>query len=289
MSVCVQQIDEMLAGSLTQEDEEAVLAELEAITQVCTWTLSDSPCYWCCVGCCDFIYCIHVMCVRRKKLTLNFLRCLKKNYQRFQSKVCVFFSTSVINVQHANAKNFLFMFQCGRRQKRSQSCWQCKYKSVIPPCLLSSGSTGDPQGSSQTKLWGVTDRPPPRTCRRPTTMPFFLLYIHCILYTFSLEDYSEILLTVPGLSNHPTVLSDLSYIKGISCQCLYISNACITFIITISCLNWFPNISVLNTPCFVTNNTKLNRLIIMNSSINLYTLFNVLKYVIKTTTMTSLF
>lgn len=34
MSVCVQQIDEMLAGSLTQEDEEAVLAELEAITQV---------------------------------------------------------------------------------------------------------------------------------------------------------------------------------------------------------------------------------------------------------------
>lgn len=36
LSVCVQQIDEMLAGSLTQEDEEAVLAELEAITQVCT-------------------------------------------------------------------------------------------------------------------------------------------------------------------------------------------------------------------------------------------------------------
>ncbi len=34
--LCVQQIDEMLAGSLTQEDEEAVLAELEAITQVCT-------------------------------------------------------------------------------------------------------------------------------------------------------------------------------------------------------------------------------------------------------------
>lgn len=34
--VCPQQIDDMLAGSLTQEDEEAVLAELEAITQVCT-------------------------------------------------------------------------------------------------------------------------------------------------------------------------------------------------------------------------------------------------------------
>lgn len=32
---CVQQIDEMLAGSLSQEDEDAVLAELEAITQVC--------------------------------------------------------------------------------------------------------------------------------------------------------------------------------------------------------------------------------------------------------------
>lgn len=31
---CVQQIDEMLAGSLSQEDEDAVLAELEAITQV---------------------------------------------------------------------------------------------------------------------------------------------------------------------------------------------------------------------------------------------------------------
>lgn len=30
----LQQIDEMLAGSLSQEDEEAVLAELEAITQV---------------------------------------------------------------------------------------------------------------------------------------------------------------------------------------------------------------------------------------------------------------
>lgn len=30
----LQQIDEILAGSLTQEDEEAVLAELEAITQV---------------------------------------------------------------------------------------------------------------------------------------------------------------------------------------------------------------------------------------------------------------
>lgn len=34
--VCPQQIDDMLAGSLTQEDEDAVLAELEAITQVCT-------------------------------------------------------------------------------------------------------------------------------------------------------------------------------------------------------------------------------------------------------------
>lgn len=32
--VSLQQIDEMLAGSLTQEDEDAVLAELEAITQV---------------------------------------------------------------------------------------------------------------------------------------------------------------------------------------------------------------------------------------------------------------
>lgn len=30
----LQQIDEMLAGVLTQEDEDAVLAELEAITQV---------------------------------------------------------------------------------------------------------------------------------------------------------------------------------------------------------------------------------------------------------------
>lgn len=30
----LQQIDEMLAGALTQEDEDAVLAELEAITQV---------------------------------------------------------------------------------------------------------------------------------------------------------------------------------------------------------------------------------------------------------------
>ena len=30
-----QQIDEMLTGSLSQEDEDAVLAELEAITQVC--------------------------------------------------------------------------------------------------------------------------------------------------------------------------------------------------------------------------------------------------------------
>lgn len=33
-SVCLQQIDEMLAGSLSPEDEDAVLAELEAITQV---------------------------------------------------------------------------------------------------------------------------------------------------------------------------------------------------------------------------------------------------------------
>ena len=35
-SLCLfqQQIDEMLAGSLSQEDEDAVLAELEAITQV---------------------------------------------------------------------------------------------------------------------------------------------------------------------------------------------------------------------------------------------------------------
>lgn len=30
----MQQIDELLAGSLTQEDDDAVLAELEAITQV---------------------------------------------------------------------------------------------------------------------------------------------------------------------------------------------------------------------------------------------------------------
>lgn len=30
----LQQIDEILAGALTQEDEDAVLAELEAITQV---------------------------------------------------------------------------------------------------------------------------------------------------------------------------------------------------------------------------------------------------------------
>ncbi len=120
LCVCVQQIDEMLAGSLTQEDEEAVLAELEAITQVCTWTLSDSPCYWCCVSCCDFIYRIHVMCVRRKKLTLNFLRCLKKNYQRFQSKsqVCVFFSISVINVQHANAKNLFFYVSVREKAKK---------------------------------------------------------------------------------------------------------------------------------------------------------------------------
>lgn len=34
LNVSLQQIDEMLAGSLTQEDEDAVLAELEAITQV---------------------------------------------------------------------------------------------------------------------------------------------------------------------------------------------------------------------------------------------------------------
>lgn len=33
-SSLLQQIDEMLAGALTQEDEDAVLAELEAITQV---------------------------------------------------------------------------------------------------------------------------------------------------------------------------------------------------------------------------------------------------------------
>lgn len=32
--ISVQEIDEMLAGSLTQEDEDAILAELEAITQV---------------------------------------------------------------------------------------------------------------------------------------------------------------------------------------------------------------------------------------------------------------
>ena len=31
----LQQIDEMLSGALTQEDEDAVLAELQAITQVC--------------------------------------------------------------------------------------------------------------------------------------------------------------------------------------------------------------------------------------------------------------
>lgn len=37
--VSAQQIDEMLAGSLSQEDEDAVLAELEAITQVCVYTL----------------------------------------------------------------------------------------------------------------------------------------------------------------------------------------------------------------------------------------------------------
>lgn len=32
--VSPQQIDDMLAGSLSQEDEDAVLAELEALTQV---------------------------------------------------------------------------------------------------------------------------------------------------------------------------------------------------------------------------------------------------------------
>lgn len=37
----------MLAGSLTQEDEDAVLAELEAITQVCdTGGLSDINTGW---------------------------------------------------------------------------------------------------------------------------------------------------------------------------------------------------------------------------------------------------
>lgn len=34
MLLSLQEIDEMLAGSLSQEDEDAVLAELEAITQV---------------------------------------------------------------------------------------------------------------------------------------------------------------------------------------------------------------------------------------------------------------
>lgn len=101
--VCPQQIDDMLAGSLTQEDEDAVLAELEAITQVCTWTHSYSPCYWCCVSWCVFIYLIYFLCVLREMLTLNFLRCLEKNYQRFQSKsqVCVFFfSISLVNIMH---------------------------------------------------------------------------------------------------------------------------------------------------------------------------------------------
>lgn len=48
----MQQIDEMLAGSLTQEDEDAVLAELESITQVGLGSKcrerADRPCvfYW---------------------------------------------------------------------------------------------------------------------------------------------------------------------------------------------------------------------------------------------------
>ncbi len=65
------------------------------------------------------LYTCHV-CVRRKKLTLNFLRCLKKNYQRFQSKsqVCVFFSISVINVQHANAKNLFFYVSVREKAKK---------------------------------------------------------------------------------------------------------------------------------------------------------------------------
>lgn len=39
----LQQIDEMLAGALTQEDEDAVLAELEAITQVGVKLLHVQP------------------------------------------------------------------------------------------------------------------------------------------------------------------------------------------------------------------------------------------------------
>ena len=34
MAVLLQQIDEILAGTLTQEDEDSVLAELQALTQV---------------------------------------------------------------------------------------------------------------------------------------------------------------------------------------------------------------------------------------------------------------
>lgn len=44
--VFLQQIDDMLAGSLSQEDEDAVLAELEAITQVSP-VLFDSLHKWC--------------------------------------------------------------------------------------------------------------------------------------------------------------------------------------------------------------------------------------------------
>lgn len=89
---------------------------------------------------------------------------------------------------------------------------------------------------------------------------------------------------MPGLSNHPTVLSDLSLIYQRRIMSMpELSNACITFIITISVKNVSQTL-VFQIHHVLPQRTQNGSISIMNSSmssINLYKLFSVLKDVIK--------
>lgn len=80
----LQQIDEMLAGSLSQEDEDAVLAELEALTQVGIINISvfDS------LNSCFIrsLFCVfkikHVSSLFPLRETSSFPKFLKTNFQK---------------------------------------------------------------------------------------------------------------------------------------------------------------------------------------------------------------
>lgn len=91
----MQQIDEMLAGSLSQEDEDAVLAELEEITQVgviCVVSVDLKLKSNMMLRVCK-VQCDHespLMCLREMSSFLRFQQtsCQRRQRMRRKSRVC---------------------------------------------------------------------------------------------------------------------------------------------------------------------------------------------------------